>query len=537
MQQTPLKRRLYGLRNTRYATGMTFQSTSTHELTCSHHLLFLISGTALLNIGENRLEMRRDSVYYCPANTTLQILINDSESVVLQLEFDVLTELENGSFEFVDRIVELAEKTRPSTMDQIQQLAKRIQREWSSPISEDRLLAQAALYQLLHLVLTSSLNTTADLLEQLDRTRKYLHSHYRDSVTIADLAAQMDVSVKYYMELFRRHYGISAKQYLTEIRMESARRLLARGGANLYSIAREAGYRDEFYFSRRFKQVNGVSPTVFMQRRKRKIAVLDSSFIGLLLPLNYVPMAAPIHPIWRSYLHQEIGDQVSVKLSIGRSVEVIDANIKLLSQLNEPIDMILYPDYLNNEQIKRLKGIGAELFLVKWNSQSWRQQFASIAERLDAQVEVERWMTGYRSRLESASVLLQERMQSRKLLFVLVEGNVAYQCYDRGVAEVVFGELGLQPATPIDSDKKIPLSMEQLLNIDPDYLMLFIYQDDETMSYWRELQQDESWHELKAVRSSRIYSLDPFPWRDYAPLSLDMIITELSERLSSDICP
>ncbi|MBH5318747.1 helix-turn-helix domain-containing protein [Paenibacillus sp. GSMTC-2017] len=537
MQQIPSKRILYGMRNAKQQTGKTFQSVSAHEMTCSHSLLFLLSGKASLIVGENRLEMRKDSVYYCPANTLLQVLNSQSESEVLQLEFDVLMELMNGSFMPIDSIRELDEKMRPSAIDKALQLARQVHREWNSNIPEDKLLAQAGLYQLVHLVLTAAINSSVDLLEKLDLTRKYLHSHYRDTITIADLAQQMDVSVKYYMELFRRYYGISAKQYLTDIRMEAARRLLARGGASMYSVARDAGYKDEFYFSRRFKQVNGVSPTVFMQSRKRKIAVLDSSFIGLLLPLNYVPLAAPVHPVWRSYFYQEIGDQVSLKLSVGRSTAVVNANIKLLSDQNERFDMILYPDYLNGEQIKCLELTGVELILVEWNRQSWQKQLATIAERLEAQVEVERWMTGYRSRLETARVMLQERTQSRSLLFMLIEGSVAYQCYDRGVAEVVFGELGLQPATSVNPDMKIPLSIEQLLTIDPDYLMLLIYQDEETMNYWQELQQEESWHELKAVRSGRIYSLAPFPWRDYAPLSLDLIINELSERLSADVCP
>ena len=56
--------------------------------------------------------------------------------------------------------------------------------------------------------------------------------------------------------------GISMMNYLKTIRLEQARRmLLEQEEEDVRAIAERAGYSDEFYFSRSFKQYFGVSPS------------------------------------------------------------------------------------------------------------------------------------------------------------------------------------------------------------------------------------------------------------------------------------
>ena len=54
--------------------------------------------------------------------------------------------------------------------------------------------------------------------------------------------------------------------YQTALRMARARQLLDRTAAPVAEIAREVGYEDPFYFSRRFQRHHGMSPTQFRRR-------------------------------------------------------------------------------------------------------------------------------------------------------------------------------------------------------------------------------------------------------------------------------
>jgi len=49
-------------------------------------------------------------------------------------------------------------------------------------------------------------------------------------------------------------------EYLTRLRVESAKELLATTNWKVYAVAEAVGYEDAFYFSRQFKRLTGVSP-------------------------------------------------------------------------------------------------------------------------------------------------------------------------------------------------------------------------------------------------------------------------------------
>lgn len=74
----------------------------------------------------------------------------------------------------------------------------------------------------------------------------------------------------YFRILFRQETGLSPVQYLTQLRIRHAERLLAGGGADVRigDIAYMCGYVDSFYFSRIFSKHVGVSPTHYAERAR-----------------------------------------------------------------------------------------------------------------------------------------------------------------------------------------------------------------------------------------------------------------------------
>lgn len=138
-----------------------------------------------------------------------------------------------------------------------------------SPIEEDILLSQAHFYLLLHTIIQHRKTPNRDLQHMLEKTKQHMEYHFREAIQVKDLAQMMNISAKYYMELFRKQFGISAIQYLMNVRIEASKWLLIKGGKTLREIASEVGYKDEFYFSRRFKQQMGMSPSLFMKSRRK----------------------------------------------------------------------------------------------------------------------------------------------------------------------------------------------------------------------------------------------------------------------------
>ena len=92
------------------------------------------------------------------------------------------------------------------------------------------------------------------------RVEEILHKRYGGDISLAELAAELELTPGYISALMKKHTGLRFSEYLTRVRMEQAKRLLTETDARIYEIAAAVGYEDAFYFSRLFKRLTGVSP-------------------------------------------------------------------------------------------------------------------------------------------------------------------------------------------------------------------------------------------------------------------------------------
>ncbi|OWA37779.1 hypothetical protein B9G55_06990 [Saccharibacillus sp. O16] len=138
----------------------------------------------------------------------------------------------------------------------------------------------------------------------------YVHLHYQEPLTVGELLRRSGLRRWQYSIWFRRLTGQAPLDYLNELRLKQARERLSLTDDPLREIARSVGFRDEYYFSRRFSQFMGVPPTEYrhLARRRvesvrrvgprapqqpKRIAVSDG-IVGDLLPLGLRPLAAPL---------------------------------------------------------------------------------------------------------------------------------------------------------------------------------------------------------------------------------------------------
>lgn len=97
------------------------------------------------------------------------------------------------------------------------------------------------------------------------RIAQYIGENYPDmSLSVAQLSVVFQMNASYLGYLFKKVYNQSLVQYITQIRLEAARRLLANSQARLADIAGQVGYADVFYFSKKFKKQFGLSPKSYI---------------------------------------------------------------------------------------------------------------------------------------------------------------------------------------------------------------------------------------------------------------------------------
>lgn len=84
-------------------------------------------------------------------------------------------------------------------------------------------------------------------------------AYLNSSLRIGDICQEAAISQTVFRQLFRRHYGKTPMDYVTELRLEHARNLIA-AGATIESAALDSGFSDAKYFSRVVRQKLGCTP-------------------------------------------------------------------------------------------------------------------------------------------------------------------------------------------------------------------------------------------------------------------------------------
>lgn len=135
----------------------------------------------------------------------------------------------------------------------------------------------------------------------LAAVREYIAEHYHEPLSIDQLAGMAGLRPKYFGELFKKTFGQSTLDYLTELRISRAKQYLQESDYLLREIAHKVGYSDEFYFSRKFKRkpesrlrrssvnINGGLPPALQLRSGNCWPWILSRW-----PLRWIPNGLPI---------------------------------------------------------------------------------------------------------------------------------------------------------------------------------------------------------------------------------------------------
>ncbi len=89
----------------------------------------------------------------------------------------------------------------------------------------------------------------------------YVEQHYREDIKSRDMAELCNVSPFHFSRLFKDRFGIGFREYVLGRRLAEARKLLAREGCSVSTVAYATGFNDPAYFSRAFKRQFGHSPS------------------------------------------------------------------------------------------------------------------------------------------------------------------------------------------------------------------------------------------------------------------------------------
>ena len=96
--------------------------------------------------------------------------------------------------------------------------------------------------------------------------RRYIEGHFKENLTLDDLAEVAHLNKYHMTHLFTRDYGVSPIRFMLSLRIRESCYLLRTTDHSLAQIARITGFSSPSYFSQSFRKAEGISPTDYRKK-------------------------------------------------------------------------------------------------------------------------------------------------------------------------------------------------------------------------------------------------------------------------------
>lgn len=93
--------------------------------------------------------------------------------------------------------------------------------------------------------------------------KEYINKNYSKKITLSILSQKFECCNATLTKSFKNEYNLSIMSYLSEVRLEAAREMIAQTRLSFKEIANECGFYDQNYFSKLFNKKYNCSPTDF----------------------------------------------------------------------------------------------------------------------------------------------------------------------------------------------------------------------------------------------------------------------------------
>lgn len=91
----------------------------------------------------------------------------------------------------------------------------------------------------------------------------YINCNYQKELTLHSVASKFGYSEVYFCKYFKQNFNVNFTTYITNLRINAAKKLLQDSSINIKTIGKQIGYPDSNYFTKVFKRIVGITPSEF----------------------------------------------------------------------------------------------------------------------------------------------------------------------------------------------------------------------------------------------------------------------------------
>ncbi|XID90691.1 response regulator [Paenibacillaceae bacterium WGS1546] len=97
----------------------------------------------------------------------------------------------------------------------------------------------------------------------IQKVKQYIETHYHENMSLKHISKKFYMNPVYLGQLFKKTYGVYFNDYLLEIRIQEAKKLLRQTDLKVYEVAERVGFGNPDYFVTQFEKVERKTPTEY----------------------------------------------------------------------------------------------------------------------------------------------------------------------------------------------------------------------------------------------------------------------------------
>lgn len=216
-----------------------------HEIKFNE-LTFLFSGEMTYYVNDVMHVITSGDIIYVPAGSIRQREMGDVPNDYLSINFHA------------DAPLEFDTVLKNCINNEVKLLLNYYETAQSSPSTDKQAKLKLALETLIMQITDNMYDSyTSPLSAEII---SFITSHYTEKITLNDISQATFYSAAYCENEFKKTTGKSIINYLIDVRVNAAKKLLAESSMSCARIAAAVGFEDANYFSRIFKKRTGYSP-------------------------------------------------------------------------------------------------------------------------------------------------------------------------------------------------------------------------------------------------------------------------------------
>lgn len=133
-------------------------------------------------------------------------------------------------------------------------------------------LSAALVYRLVVIAHQLSIEWQAErdpVAREIQRSRRWLDTHAFELCDVEDLADSCHMGYSTFRRHFKNIIGYSPREYILRVRLSKAKELLAFTQQSVAEVAKSVGFADPYYFSRLFRDREGIPPSLFRVQQRQ----------------------------------------------------------------------------------------------------------------------------------------------------------------------------------------------------------------------------------------------------------------------------